>query len=237
MNVVTPRTKLAASKVTLVEEGQDPTIALYLAGRREWDERYGSLKRQARMGWIVAAGMAGLAAISVLGMVRASGQNHVIPYVVQTDHLGDALAVKRADVVAPADPRIIRSQLARWVFDVRTVYADRQAQDRLIKGAFALTDRGQAGQKLKNWYVAHAPYGRARKEHVAVAVQSVLPLSGHTWRVEWKETTRELTRDETASREWQAVLTVKLRTPTSAAAVLANPIGLFVTRFDWSPQI
>ena len=50
------------------------------------------------------------------------------PYVVQTDKLGDALAISRADIAPPADPRLIRAQLARWIADVRSVYVDVAAE-------------------------------------------------------------------------------------------------------------
>ncbi len=69
-----------------------------------------------------------------------------MPYVVQTDKLGDALAISRADIAPPADPRLIRAQLARWIADVRSVYVDVAAERTLIKDAYAMVDRNGAGR-------------------------------------------------------------------------------------------
>jgi type IV secretory pathway TrbF-like protein len=48
---------------------------------------------------------------------------------------GDALAISRADIASPSDPRLIRSQLARWVDDVRSVYVDVAAEKHVINEA------------------------------------------------------------------------------------------------------
>ena len=102
----------------------DPQSAVYLAARREWNERYGSYIAQARTWRLTAFLSLGIAAVAVVGVVWIGAQNHVVPYVVQTDKLGDALAIQRADVAAPIDSRLIRSQLSKWINDVRSVYTD-----------------------------------------------------------------------------------------------------------------
>ena len=115
----------------------------------------------------------------------------MVPYVVQTDRLGDALAISRADIAPPADPRLIRSQLARWVDDVRTVYVDVAAEKHVINEAYAMVDRNAAsGQELNDWFSHNDPFKRAQDDTVGVSVESVLPLSGNTWRVEWREDRR-----------------------------------------------
>ena len=100
----------------------NPHSAVYLAARREWNERYGSYIAQAHAWRLTALATLGVAFVAVVGIAWNGVQSRIVPYVVQTDKLGDAIAVSRADVSAPADPRLIRAQLARWVDDVRSVY-------------------------------------------------------------------------------------------------------------------
>src|SRR5689334_17511665 len=116
----------------------NPHSAVYLAARREWNERYGDYIAQARSWRLVAFGMLGVTALSIAGNVWQATQSHVVPYVVAMDRLGDALAISRADIAAPADPRLIRAQLARWVSNVRSVYVDVPAEKRLITEAYAM---------------------------------------------------------------------------------------------------
>src|SRR5260370_33081142 len=142
--------------------------------------------------------------LAVGGVVRIGAENRVVPYVVQTDKLGDALAISRADIAPPADPRLIRAQLARWIGDVRSVYVDVAAERTLIKDAYAMVDRnGAAVRTLNDWFSNNDPFKRARTDTMSVTVASVLPLSGTTWRIEWREDKRS--RDGTlgSQENWQ----------------------------------
>jgi len=223
----------------------DPHSAVYAAARREYNEQVGSIVAQRDSWRLTALGSLAVAFVAVAGAVWDHGNNHAVPYVVEVNKLGDGLAIARADVAAPLDPRVIRSQLARWVADVRTVYVDVEAEKRAITEAFAMTDRNAAGaQTLKDWWSAHEPFGRARDEVVAVAVESVLPLSGNTWRVEWCEDVhpRQTPGGACAAgavpqgQQWQATVAVSVNPPTDDAAILANWSGLYVESFDWSQR-
>ena len=172
-------------------EPDNPHSAVYLAARREWNERYGSYIAQAHAWRLTAFASLGVALVAVAGVVWIGAQNRIVPYVVQTDRLGDAIAISRANVATPTDPRLIRAQLARWVADVRSVYIDVAAEKQVITEAYAMVDRNAAGaQALNDWFSKNDPFKRAQDNTVAVAVESVLPLSATTWRVEWREDTR-----------------------------------------------
>ena len=215
----------------------DPHSAVYLAARREWNERYGSYIAQARTWRLTAFISLGIAAVAVSGVVWIGSQNRVVPYVVQTDKLGDALAIQRADVAAPVDPRLIRAQLARWVSDVRSVYTDVTAQRHLITEAYAMLDQNSAAyEQLNGWFRGSDPFTRAQTEIVDAEVQSVLPLSANTWRVEWQENVRSRDGAKSSSYQWQAVIAFAIKPPTTDADILANPTGLFVKTFNWQQR-
>ncbi len=215
----------------------DPHSAIYLAARREWNERYGSYIAQARTWRLTAFLSLGIAAVAVSGVVWIGAQNRIVPYVVQTNRLGDALAISRADVAAPVDPRLIRAQLARWVSDIRSVYTDVSAERHLITEAYAMVDQNSAAyEQLNGWFRENDPFSRAQTEIVDAQVQSVLPLSANTWRVEWQENVRSRDGTKSSSYQWQAVITFAIKPPTSDADILANPTGLFVKTFNWQQR-
>lgn len=215
----------------------NPHSAVYLAARREWNERYGSYIAEAHAWRLAALVSLGVAFIAVAGVAWIGTQNRVVPYVVQTDKLGDAIAVRRADVAAPIDSRLIRAQLARWVSDVRSVYVDVAAEKHIVAEGYAMVDRNAAaGPTLNDWFSRNDPFKRARDDTVAVAVQSVLPLSGDTWRVEWREDTRTRQGALESSQQWQATITISINPPTDDTTILLNPTGLYVESFDWSQR-
>ena len=225
------------SAKTPVLDPDNPHSAVYLAARREWNERYGSYIAQAHAWRLVALASLCVALVAVIGVVWIGAQARIVPYIVQTDRLGDAIAIRRADVSPPADPRLIRSQLARWVDDVRSVYVDVDAEKHLITEAYAMVDRNAAGAPaLNDWFSHNDPFRRAQDDTVAVAVESVLPLSATAWRVEWREDTRSRQGALESSQHWQATIGISINPPTDEAEILVNPTGLYVESFDWSQR-
>lgn len=215
-------------------DSDSPHSAIYMAARREWNERYGGYIAQAHAWRLAALASLIVAFVAVAGVVWIGAQNRVVPYVVQTDRLGDALAISRADIAAPADPRLIRAGLARWILDVRTVYLDVAAERTVVNEAYTMVNRNAAAaQQLNDWFSHHDPFKQAQTDMIGVSVESVLPISGNTWRVEWREDKRG--RDGLADppTQWQATITISISPPTDDATILVNPVGLYVDSFDW----
>ena len=216
-----------------------PHSAVYMAARREWNERYGSYIAQAHNWRLQALAAYGVAAIAVGGCVWLSAQSHVQPFIVEVNKLGDALAVQRADVAAPVPLAVIRAQLARYIQDVRTVSIDVQAERAFINEAYAMVDKNSAALPFLNTYFgANDPFKRAANETVSAHVESVLPLPGsNTWRIDWREDTLARDGRPELSKHWEAVVTVSINPPTTDAGVLINPTGLFVEACSWGERV
>jgi type IV secretory pathway TrbF-like protein len=123
------------------------------------------------------------------------------------------------------------------VDEVRSVYVDVAAEKHLINDAYAMVDRNAAsGQELNDWFSHNDPFKRAQDDTVGVSVESVLPLSGNTWRVEWREDRRARQGALESSQHWEATITISINPPTSDSTVLVNPTGLYVESFDWSQR-
>jgi type IV secretory pathway TrbF-like protein len=91
----------------------------YLAARREWDERYGSLITRER-NWRIMAILCSLVALaSIGGMIRLSTKSHIVPFVVAMDSLGRTAAAGSAEETSPSDDRLKRATLFNWVEDLR----------------------------------------------------------------------------------------------------------------------
>src|SRR5438034_8616425 len=88
----------------------------YVEARREWNDRYLELVRERR--WWQAAAGSGLVLSLILagGLVWLSSQHKTVPYVVEVDSLGAALAIKPAENAGHAvDERVVRYQLAAFL--------------------------------------------------------------------------------------------------------------------------
>jgi type IV secretion system protein VirB5 len=216
------------------------TSTPYLAARTEWNERYGSYVASAAAWKLTAIGAMFVAAVAVCGIAYIGAQSKIVPYVVQVDKLGNVVASGRADVAAPVDPRVVRTALARWVANVRSVYGDAGAERAILKEAYAAVNRrGPAYNMLNDYFRNNDPFERAKNESVTVTVQPPQPLSENSWRVEWAEERRG--RDgrllDEQPKLMQAVITIVIQPPTDDGSALINPLGIYINTFDWSPRL
>ncbi|MGA7201408.1 MAG: conjugal transfer protein TrbF [Candidatus Cybelea sp.] len=206
----------------------------YLSARREWNERYGDYIARARTWRWAAFGAIAVALALAIGVVWQGAQSKVVPYVVEVNKLGDAVAVARADRAAPVDVRVIKAQLAAWIVDVRSVSSDPLAQKAALGRSYAMT-AATATLFLNDYYRQHSPFNQNRT--VAVSVDAVLPISTQTYQIQWSEDGRDLQGRALATTHWLASVIVAFDPPTDERGVLSNPLGLYVTGISWTQHL
>lgn len=227
-----PRVKPASS--SLLQGDSNP----YLDARREWNERYGDYIKQAHHWRTLAIMSAVVSLICVIGIAHIGAQNKIVPYVVEVDKLGETAAIARADRAAPVDARVIKAYLARFINDWRAVTIDRPAQKGAIDRVYAMLPGGSfALTKVNDYFKANNPFAREATENVAVSVTNILPISEKTWQVEWQEVTRDLRGNVQSTVRQKASILVGIKPPTQESLVLVNPLGVYVTDINWSPQL
>ena len=210
----------------------------YLSARREWNERYGSYISQTRNWQIVAMVALGVAGAAVGGLAWIGAQSKITPYVVEVDKLGQSVAVGVAEKAATPDTRIIRAQLAAWIVNVRSVYSDAAAQNKAINDAYALVGNNQPSfRTLADYHTQNQPFERAKLENVSIAVQSVLPITANSYRIEWREEVRERDGRVVSNTNWQAQASVTIVPPTQESQALINPMGIIIEQVSWSQRI
>jgi type IV secretion system protein TrbF len=206
----------------------------YLSARREWNERYGDYIARARNWRWAAFGALAVSLVLAVGVAWQAAQSKVVPYVVEVDKLGDAVAVARADRAAPTDMRVIKAQLVAWIVDVRSVSSDPLAQKSALTRSYALT-AATATIFLNDYYRQHSPFGQTRT--VAVSVDAVLPVSNQTYQIQWSEDARGLQGRDIDTTHWIASLTVAFDPPTDERGILSNPLGLYITGISWTQRL
>ena len=209
----------------------------YVEARREWNDRYLDLVRERRWWQTVAAGellaLLGLAG----GFVWVSGQHKTVPYVVEVDSLGAALAIKPAENGAhPSDDRIVRYQLAAFIRGTRQVIADRIAMKKGLEQVYAYA-RGPARAYLDEHYRTNNPFEVAKTYTVVPSVTSLLRVSDRSWQVRWTEEQRGIDGLPLGRSHWEGILTVDIVPPTTEDGVQVNPLGLYVTDLRWTKQL
>src|ERR1035437_8588124 len=130
---------------------------LYLAARREWDERYGDLITRAKNWRMMAALCSLVALVATAGVVWLSARSRVVPFVVLVDNLGRPIASGVADQTSLNDDRLKRSNIFSWVENLRTVSSDGVAQRKVIDRVYAQIASGSEAQTFVSEYYRGDP--------------------------------------------------------------------------------
>ncbi|MBP6366069.1 MAG: VirB8/TrbF family protein [Nitrosomonas sp.] len=217
----------------------------YLSARRSWNDHMESMAASRNMWQILAILSLMITLAAVGGIIHIGSQSKFIPYVVQIDHLGEAIAVARADMAAPADPRVIHASVASFINDLRMVTPDIALQRRAIFRAYAmLSSEDPATAKTNVWLNGtdtSSPFKRAANETVNIEIISVIPQSPETWQVIWQESVYDRQgHPKEPSFMMRALLTIysiDSTANTTEDQIRNNPLGIYVRDYSWAKQI
>ena len=67
-----------------------------------------------------------------------------------------------------------------------------------------------------------------------MTVNSVLSMSESTWQAEWTEERRTVNGDKISLKHYRGIFTTAVVTPSAMQEIFLNPLGIFVTDFNFS---
>ena len=207
----------------------------YQRAGQAWDDRIGSARVQARSWRLMAFGATALLSLSVVDNLRLRFGSHIVPYVVEVDRLGAARAVAQASTdYRPTDPQIAW-HLARFIENIRSRPADPIVLRQNLGAAYDFTTE-QGAAVLNDYARGHDPFADLADKQVSVDVKNVVRASADSFRIAWDERRYDHGQLSTTTH-WTAVLTIVVRTPTDAATLSRNPLGLYVHAINWSQDL
>lgn len=215
----------------------------FLDARSEWNGVNGALI-SSRTSWMVVCLFALLIALaSVAGVISIGSQSKFIPYVVEVDKAGTTIGGGVLDTSPRATRRIQESFAANFIIQARMVTADSLLQKKALDNVFnAVKQNTPAAAKLQEFFMSSpeaSPFVRAQKVLVDVRITSVIAASDLTWEIEWVETTRGRDGSVISTQAMRALLTEEMdpASVTDQAAVIRNPLGIYVSDFSWNPRM
>lgn len=217
----------------------------YLNAQRVWNSHVGSLVASRTIWQLVGIVSLLIVLASVGGLIYVGSQSKFIPYVVEVDKIGAAVAAAPVSRASPVDQRVVRAAVADFVGNARLVTPDIALQRKAVFQVYAmLGKRSPATNKMTaflNGDPASNPFKRAEKETVNVEIISVIPQTAHTWQIDWKETVRNRGTGAVIGEPYRmrALVTTKINPDTSGASeelMRANPLGIYISDYAWSKQ-
>lgn len=212
----------------------------FLNAKRNLNEYNGAIINSRQLWQAVALICLMIALGAMGGVIHFASQSSYIPYVVEVDKLGQAVAVKRADRAANIDERVVQATLAAFINDIRMVSFDRRAQNDAIWRAYAMLQSSDPATTKITEYMSNpatGPAKRAEEVSVGIEIQSVLRQTEETWEISWIERVWNRQGVREGQYRMRGILTVYIVPPTSTTSeeeIRKNPLGIFVRDFTWS---
>ena len=217
----------------LVGSAKDP----FLIGRTEAAERYGHLSKNAAQWRRISLALLICCVACVFSVIYMSGRVSVVPYVVQVDEHGYEVAL---EPVAPSrvDARLVIAHIGRYVWSLKTVFNDPEAQLHLMNFVYSTTPTSTAAEKkYQEYFHTNNPVIIGETETIQVTVNSVLSMSTETWQAEWTEDRFTIGGDKVSTKHYRGIFTTAVVTPRTMQEILLNPLGIFVIDFNFSEVI
>lgn len=215
--------------------GSQPVQSPYMRAAQEWDNRIGSARVQAK-NWRIAAMVAsGIAALAVCSNVYLATTTKVATYVVPIDEVGKPGKIVAAQHAYEPTKAEIGYFLADWINLVRSKSTDGVVIRQNWLSAYHFIT-AEAEQTLSAYAKDNDPFENVGEEARTVEVQAVLPRTEDTYQVTWRETQYE-NGSPMPPTTWTGLFTVKLNPPQTEQELRANPLGMFITNFQWSREL
>ncbi|GHS90643.1 conjugal transfer protein TrbF [Synergistales bacterium] len=206
----------------------------FLAGRTEAAERYGYLSKNAAQWRRISSVLLICCAACIFSVIVMARRVTVVPYIVQVDQHGYEIAIEPVSA-SRVDARLMIAHIGRYVWSLKTVFSDPEAQLHLMSFVYNTTPTNTAAEKkYKNYYGGNNPIAIGETETIQVTVNSVLSMSPDTWQTEWTEERYAVDGDRVSTKHYRGIFSTAVVTPSAMQEVLVNPLGIFVTDFNFS---
>lgn len=207
----------------------------YSRAARAWDERIGTARVQARnWRYMAFASIAGMLLFGV-GLVHLAGKKQVATYVVEVDQFGMPGRITLAS--QPYRPEA--AQTGYFVAELVRLVRERPIDPVVLRRQWTKAYQFIAGEAVgtMNQYAASDSGLDAIGNRIArtVEVSNVLEKGPNSYQVRWVETTyaNGIRRGQ---EQWTGLFQVALIPPENEEDAFRNPLGMYVTNFNWSRE-
>lgn len=212
----------------------------YFAARRQWNSQIDRAFAAQHVWQLIGISGLLIGLAGVAGNIWTGSQSKFVPYVIEVDKLGEAVAVGPAQQAAPADTRVVRASLASFISSARLVSPDQDVQRQSIFRVYSMLRQHDPATTKMNEYLGdgseNSPFKRSRNVMVSTEKFTVLPISSTAWQADWEEVTRDRDGALIGRANWRCTLQMYIEPPGDTALqadIQKNPLGIFVRDYTW----
>src|SRR5277367_4961216 len=210
----------------------------YIKARKEYDEITHNINASKQNWQRIAFVLGGALIISIASNIFTIKKAHVVPYIVEVDNLGRAMAMSEAKEMPLNDERITKAFVCQYIDMARSVISDPEALRNNLTLVYQDSIKSLQSNFLDPFYKDNNPFDYAQNKgtrHIEFLV--FLKEAENTYSVEWREIERNYDNqilDEAHYKALVSVIQVPHANEDQYREDPLNPFGLYVTSLSWS---
>lgn len=213
----------------------------YLKARDEWDNRIGSVVVSAKNWRVIGVMSLGLSLLLSMGVIYQTSLNKIVPMVIALDRIsGEPKIIGKVTEIG-YQPQIaeIKYFLSSFVWKIRTVSKDPVLikQNWLEAYKFMRPRAAQILNEMTNRDI-QSPLKKIGERTVLVEIISITKVGdGNSYQVRWQESEYSANGGLEDRYNMSGVFSVEFDTPEDEGTLAINPLGLFVSGFEWGREL
>jgi len=210
----------------------------YIKARKEYDEITHNINASKQNWQRIAFILGGALIISITSNIFTIKRAHIVPYIVQVDNLGRAMAMNEVKEIPLNDERIIKAFVYQYIEMARSVISDPESLRKNLSQVYQESIKSVQSNFLDVYYKENNPFDYAQNKgtrHIELLV--FLKEAENTYSVEWREIERNYDNQVLDESHYKALVSVIQIPHTSEEGFRENPFnpfGLYVTSLSWS---
>lgn len=207
----------------------------YLRAKKEWDDRIGDARLQAKNWRFIALLSASVSIMLLIMLVISLSLDQVKVYVAEVTRVGRVVNI--APLTVKYQPTQAQTEyfVAHFVKLVRQLPLDPVvAKKNWLQAYQFLTQR--ASQQLNDYFSQNNPTVLLGKQTVTIKINDVNVVSDQSYHLDWTEVTFGINGQVEKQQNFSGMFTVTYHQPTTQQEIYQNPLGIYLVDFHISPQ-
>ena len=216
-------------------------VTPFMRAQQEWDDRIGATVIQSK-NWRLAFFFSAIACLLLAsGIIYQSQQQKVIPVIVGIDsERGEPKVLGRVSE-AGYEPKLqeIKYFISQFINFIRSVPADPVLikQNWFKAYAFLRHDAANLLNEITN-RDADSPLKKIGQQTVIIKLVSVIQVAGaNSYQARWEETIYDNNGLPTAKYIMNGIFTIEINPPQTEEVLTQNPLGIYITNFQWNREL
>jgi type IV secretory pathway TrbF-like protein len=211
------------------EKAQTP----YDRAKAEWAGLLGTATIQAKNWRLIALIESVIIILVLLILMAVASKSSVTTFIVETDKIGKVSAIEKLGKTHIPNENNMKYFLGKFIKKSRSIPSDPVVLKEQWKSVYSFMTRN-ARNKMTQYASELDPVELMASMSISVDIVSVTAMSHDAYQVQWVEKQYSTEGILEGEQRYNAILTTQLHAPKTEEEIFVNPLGIYVSDFNWN---